>query len=419
MTPSPQATAAFTDAPSFDALFDRAVRRHPSVRAAQQAYLAAQFDARLASQYPNVGLSLMAEYSKQADAAKSWLLGGALDLPIDTGGRKAGRLTDATLSTRVARYDLADAIFTVRTNLATSLATLQATDRLRGLCARNVDLKTQALDQATARVQHGEDDASILTVARLDVTNAQNACRDIEVRNATARADLAALLGLPVSELAGLRLPDYNPNLSVLPSETVSMRHERALYARADILKAIADYDRSENAVRVEVAKQYPEVRVAPGYTWERGVSKYPFNLSLVLPPADLNRAGIKAAEARRAAAGATLEAVVATQYAAEQKALSAYSQGLALAQQISVHDLPLAAAQSRRAENLTRLGEGALSDVLTAQIAHSDAQIRGEEAELATTLAHIQLEDAWRQPVSDTEAQTLSSLIKSMEISQ
>nr|QQZ49430.1 hypothetical protein JKL49_20890 [Phenylobacterium glaciei] len=71
------------------------------------------------------------------------------------------------------------------------------------------------------------------------------------------------------------------------------------------MLRAVVDYDLAESALRTEVARQYPEVRIGPGYTYDHGVQKIPFNLTLVLPPLDLNRAAIAQAEARRTEAGA------------------------------------------------------------------------------------------------------------------
>jgi CRISPR system Cascade subunit CasA len=267
-------------------------------------------------------------------------------------------------------------------------------------------------------VRLGEEDSSAETTARLDLNSARSACREIEIREAAAQADLAALLGVSVSDLTTLRLPAYPSGLDLPGEDLLKRRRTTSLYTRPDIFKAISDYDRSENALRLAIASQYPQVRIGPGYIWERGLAKFPLTLSLVLPPADLNREAIRAAEARRAAAGASLEAVVATHYAAEQKALSDYEAALVLVQQIERQDLPITASQSKRAQDLKRLGEGTRADLLAAQAAQNSAQMRYEEARLAAGLARVQLEAVWRQPVSDEEMQSLKTLMQSLEVS-
>ena len=80
-----------------------------------------------------------------------------------------------------------------------------------------------------------------------------------------------------------------------------------AALSRSDVLRAVADYDLAENALRLEVAKQYPEVRIGPGYVRPR-VNNLPFNPALVLPTYDLNqrhRPGGGRADGGRTRAGA------------------------------------------------------------------------------------------------------------------
>ena len=97
-----------------------------------------------------------------------------------------------------------------------------------------------------------------------------------------------------------------------------------AAASRSDVLRAIADYDLAEAALRLEVAKQYPEVRIGPAYNYDHGVNKLPFNLSLTLPTFDLNQRAIAQAEAARTAAGRTLELTQANALAAVDAAAAA-----------------------------------------------------------------------------------------------
>ena len=52
---------------------------------------------------------------------------------------------------------------------------------------------------------------------------------------------------------------------------TAGKVRQLALQGRADILGALADYAASQSALQLEVAKQYPDIHLAPGYYWNAG----------------------------------------------------------------------------------------------------------------------------------------------------
>jgi outer membrane protein TolC len=76
------------------------------------------------------------------------MLGAAFDLPVDAGERRTTRTHEAALNLRLAQYDLSDAVFTLRSQLASALTTLQATQRLSAFCAEGQTLRFRTLDQA-------------------------------------------------------------------------------------------------------------------------------------------------------------------------------------------------------------------------------------------------------------------------------
>jgi cobalt-zinc-cadmium efflux system outer membrane protein len=75
-------------------------------------------------------------------------------------------------------------------------------------------------------------------------------------------------VGLPASALADVTLGfaplEQAPRAQQLPRGEVR-RH--GLTNRADILGALADYEASEASLQQEIARQYPDVRLGPGYS--------------------------------------------------------------------------------------------------------------------------------------------------------
>ena len=81
-----------------------------------------------------------------------------------------------------------------------------------------------------------------------------------------------------------------------------------ALRSRADILGALADYAAAEADLRLEIAKQYPDLHLGPGYAWNNGNAgdnQWSLGLTLELPILDQNQGPIAEAEARRKLAAA------------------------------------------------------------------------------------------------------------------
>lgn len=82
---------------------------------------------------------------------------------------------------------------------------------------------------------------------------------------------------------------------------------QHALTNRTDILRALADYAASQSALQLEVARQYPDVRLGPGYTFEVGEHRWSLiGAALTLPIFNQNQGPIAEAEARRREAAAS-----------------------------------------------------------------------------------------------------------------
>ena len=187
------------------------------------------------------------------------------------------------------------------------------------------------------------------------------------------------------------------------PSLVEAMRTE-ALLSRSDVLRAVAAYDQSEAELHAEVARQSPEVHVGPGYTWERGLVKLPFSIGLVLPPLDLNRNAIAAADARRAEAGLRLEAVIASAQSAIDAALAerfTAEQGL---NRVREFELRAARRAAEQADN--ELAQGAIDrvDWAAAQVGYRLSKLSEVEALRRVHAADAGLEDGLRRPLEGPE---------------
>ena len=388
-----------------------ALARDPAVAAARASLLAAQKSQSAAKNLPSLSLSLTAEYSKDADARRPWLYGGAVGIPLDLGARRQTRITAADLAVVRARYALAEAIWSVRQRLYRALDDLTTADQ--DIALKAVLLAQRQAYQAVAqkRVTQGEDAQPLSAQAALDVSSARQGLALAQAQKSQAMIGLAHALDIAVDAVAGLHIPAAT-ELPPPDEAHLAAMIEAMLYARSDVLLAVTDYDLAENELRAAVAAQYPDISLQPGYTWERGQVKLPVSLSLTLPPLDGNRAAIQSAQAARLATGKTLEASVKTTRAAAVQAAASYRSDVATAQTILETDLPAARDMAQHAQRLSKAGESDQAEALLAQINATQTQINLLQAQRTARSDRRTLEDALHQSFDATDTQILTDAI-------
>jgi outer membrane protein TolC len=387
-------------------LLAQALKANPALAEARAKRDAALAAAQAARAGPAPALTLSAEY---ANESPRWGYGGGLDIPLDFGARREVRLTTADLQALQARLGYAEAVWAVRTALAKAVADQAAATTEIQLAAQAVDLRRQRLAALERRVAAGEDDRNFSLVARSELAAAERRGAEAAGRQVQAAADLARALGVSPAAARSLRL--RTPSAPADLDGLVDWRRQAAL-GRADVLRAVADYDLAEAALRLEVARQYPDVTLGPGYNWDHGVTKLPFNLALALPPLDMNRRAIASAEAARAAAGSSLEAAQANVLAGVDASAGALAAARAVAGRVREGELPAAQRAAQGAARAIKAGALDRADDLAARAAEVDARLNLLDAEHAERTAAADVEDALRRPFDPAEADILRAAV-------
>ena len=79
----------------------------------------------------------------------------------------------------------------------------------------------------------------------------------------------------------------------------------QALLNRADVRGALAEYAASQSALQLEIANQYPDLHLGPGYAWNTGNAgdnEWELGLTVTLPVLNHNQGPVAEAEAKRTA---------------------------------------------------------------------------------------------------------------------
>jgi len=391
-------------------LLAEALRNNPAVAEAAAKYRTARAAAKVSHVPPPASLTLTAEFAKSEP--KQWLYGAVSDIPLDIGGRRKERIGAADLAALQALYDYGEAVWTVRTALAKARTERTFADEEIGQ-ARAIEAVRQArADRLDQRVAAGEDDRSLALAARGELEAARRRVSDAQGRRAAADAALAGALGVPVSAVRDLRLA---PPTTAPANLDVPAAARAAALTRRDVLRAVVDYDLAESALRLEIAKQYPEVRIGPGYTYDHGVAKLPFNLALTLPPQDLNRAAIAQAEAKRTEAGRSLEAVQAAALSAVDAAEAALTSAGVATTRVQTRDIPNADALATATARSLKAGAADRVDDLGARALALEARLTLLDARKAQALAGVDLEDALRAPFDPAELTLLETTSRTL----
>jgi CRISPR system Cascade subunit CasA len=391
-------------------LLAAALRNNPAVAEAAAKHRTARAAAKASHVPPSATLTLTAEYARSEP--KPWLYAGASDIPLDVGGRRKERNTAADLAVLRALHDYGEAVWTVRTALARARTERLYADEEIALAGEVEAVRQARVDRLDRRVAAGEDDRSLALTARSELETARRHVTDARGRRAAADAALATALGVPVAAVRNLRLAAVTAPPATLD---VPAAARVAALTRRDVLRAVVDYDLAESALRLEVAKQYPEVHLGPGYTYDHGVAKLPFNLALTLPPRDLNRSAIAQAEAKRAEAGRSLEAVQAAVLSAIDAADAALTAARLTAAQVQARDIPNADALAAATSRSLAAGVADRVDELGARAAALETRLTFLDARKARALAGVDLEDALRAPFDPAELTLLETTSRTL----
>jgi outer membrane protein TolC len=189
-----------------------------------------------------------------------------------------------------------------------------------------------------------------------------------------------------------------------------------ALQSRPDILGALAEYAASEAALQLEIAKQYPDVHLQPGYQYDQGDNKWSLGIVVDLPILNQNQGPIAEAQARRHESAARFDALQARVLAEIELAVDE----LHVTENNASNFQALVTEQTRRRDSVNaqlQAGAAARLDLLNAQLEVASADLLQLDGQVKLQQALGALEDAVQRPMfggASAAAITDSSLIES-----
>lgn len=385
------------------ALTGLALQRSPNLAVARAELRWVEASQAVAKQRAGLGVETTLEHhSAPGYKSSPWTVGIVLDSMLTGSARRAAQADEADALQSEAVELAVQAAWQVRQRVRSSYRELHAAIARSEQAALTVQTRQALREAQQSRFERGASDSREALQARQSEAEAalQHAqARDAELR---ARLGLASAVGVPGDTLASL--PMRFADVSGEPASLSPVDLQRlALLNRLDLRAALARHAAADAVLRIELARQWPEIVLKPGYSWDQGDNRWSLGVAINLPPGGDNRAPIEQARARR-----DLEAVrVSELQKAALARLEVTRQGASAAQiQLELAEAALRDTREQRARTERRFEAGDADRIerLTARLVEQEATRRLDDARAARWLALGELEDALQRPL-DTAA--------------
>ncbi|HLX69746.1 MAG TPA: TolC family protein, partial [Verrucomicrobiae bacterium] len=375
----------------------------PSLAEARAQLLAAQAAEITAGERPNPSVSVTPGYDNHLPTGVSpWVVPLTFDVPLETAGKRGKRIAQATNQMESARWNLVGTAWQVRSQIRTALLNLYSSCQTLALVSQQELAQSNVVHLQEGQRAAGAISEFEVTQARTALENTRLARQDAIGKSKQALVDMAHALGIPTSAMSDV-------NFSVAPFDnfpedlTRAEVRRDALLNRADVRGALADYAASQSALQIEIANQYPDVHLGPGYTWngnQTGDSQWSLGLTVTLPILNHNEGPVAEAEAKRTQAAAHFMTVQANAVAEIDGALAGYHAAL---EQVATANSLLEDSQKRldsfRAQQ--KAGAAEPADVATAEVEFATSAQNRLNALVQAQQALGRLEDAVQNPLT------------------
>lgn len=286
------------------------------IAAARAAVRAARAAEITAGTRPQPSASATVNRASRTDGGASpWPISLTAGLTFETGGKRSARIARARAFTLASELRLQATGWQLAQGARrAAVASLAAERDLADVEAETAQLRA-VLQLLRARYAEGRVSLAEIARAESDVQSSVLAVAQASRARTDAGAALARALGvalvrvltLPIraDTAAGAASIDAvsacdaaSANRDGDPADTL---HALALRARYVVGAALADYAVAESDLRLELARQYPDINIAPGIAWNQGALRWLLGLGTPAIPVARNRGPIAEALARRA----------------------------------------------------------------------------------------------------------------------
>lgn len=386
---------------------------HTDLAVAKEKLALAEYSIQIAGQKPAMGVNGAIGRSDRANGdinPMSYTL--QIDIPFETTSKRAIKVEEAEHLAEVARMDAAETAWNLRHQIQLDLISYHEQQRNLQLLQRELDSYNQLSNMLQKRVAMGMGSNTDLSQYQLMQQKSQIQLRNTNTKTEILLAKLAADVGLSVSEFKRIPIKTETDKSSVAKDHSVAVTPEslqsEALINRVDVRRALARYAASESKLKLEVAKQIPDISLSPTYAYEFGDRVWSLGFATLLNLLQQQPKLIKEAEQLRAIEGAQFEAIQASAIAQTNAAWTQYEAAKAIHQSA----IEMLAAQLAHIQKIQKQFDTGLVDRVALTQAQLNLHLAEQDANNSAfelQRQYAQLENVVQRPLTGTT--TMSQL--------
>lgn len=379
---------------------------HTQLNVAKSQLALAQLNIDSANTKQNPSISGNLAHSNQANGdIRPWAYGLQVDIPIETANKRAIKVEEARHLADAARLDVAETAWQLRQEIATDLLQLHENSTTITQLSNELQLHQQITSMLQKRV-----DTGLISNTELHTNQLAQQALQFELNKQTTKTDeirakLATDCGLPLDQFNQLQLTPFNLDVA-LTQQIAAVNHltanqlqESTLLNRIDIRRSLAKYAAAESKIKLEIAKQTPDISISPGLAFEFGDSIWSLGINALLNLANKNQTMIAEAKQLREIEAAQFEALQARLIGNINQAKAQYTSALqVMIMQEQLYNSQTALLQKQQSQ----LNAGLIDRLSLTQsnLSQQQAAQHLQSAQFAVLQAALKLEDIMQIPL-------------------
>lgn len=313
----------------------------------------------------------------------------SIDLPIETANKRNIRIENAEHLSEAAKLSIAQSAWQLRSEVSKTLFEYQYNQQLLDLLTKEHTFRQQIVAMFQKRISVGESASTELSRANLLLQEVTTQLNEKQRYQLVLQSRLASSLGLPLNRVAQMQLAQLTDTQYLNPDLNADLQSQ-ALLNRLDIRIALERYAAAEARVKLEIARQYPDIILTPNYTYEFGNKIWALGLSGIMTFITKNKMPIAEAKQLREVEAAQFEALQNTVIAEVATA----SAKLAQSKQLLENQSLLFAQQQDNTRRIERKFEAGEADRLELTYAKLEALVAQKNYALANYMQRMSLSE-------------------------